>query len=303
MKRKILCYSNNDILHETSVVPDVCVAHLVWAPLGLEPLKQFLISYLTHDAGLDHDLVVIFNGFETEDQLAPSEKVLSTCRHKSLYLWKPGFDIQSYFLAINAFGYRYFCFVNSYSRILGSDWLQRLYNHASKHDVGLVGATGSWESMYTDYLTEYGITGDASLYRQLRAHVRHNFKPCKLKFYFDHFPNYHIRTNGFMISREVMLKIRHRPIRCKMDTYRFESGKQNMTKQILNMGLKALIVGKDGNGYDKEEWYKSNTFNYGNQDNLLITDNQTDAYMSADLLMRWEMSWRAWGDKAYVTFE
>ncbi len=283
-------------------MPDVCVAHLVWAPLGLEPLKHFLASYLTYYAGLDHDLVVIFNGFKTEGQLAPYEKALSTCRHKSLFLWKPGLDIESYISALNAFDhYRYFCFLNSYSRITDNDWLQKLYNHVSKYDVGLVGATGSWESMYTNYLREYGITRDASLYRQVRAHVRHNLKPCKLKFYFDHFPNCHIRTNGFMISRDVMLKIRHRPIRSKMDTYRFESGKENMTRQILNMNLKALIVGKDGKGYDTEEWYMSNTFKRGNQENLLITDNQTDAYMSAGISARMEMSRSAWGDKAYVT--
>lgn len=300
MKRESLCCSNNDG-HATSNVNEICVVHLVWVPLGAEPLKAFLSSYSSHRAGMDHDLVVLFNGFTSQSELEKYHSLLSRYQHSSLLIRKVGLDIESYFIAVKKTNYKYYCFLNSYSRISADDWLLKLYSHVINPDVGLVGATGSWESMYSNYLKEYGITRDASLYRQVRAHVRHNFNPCKLKCYFDQFPNYHIRTNGFMLSREIMLKIRHRPIRNKMDTYRFESGKGNMTKQILNMDLKALIVGKNGKGYDKEEWYMSDTFKWGNQDNLLITDNQTESYRTADPSLRMEMSRNAWGDKAYVS--
>jgi hypothetical protein len=249
---------------------------------------------------MPHDLVVIFKGFNRKDDIAPYNELLKGIRHRYLLVSDYGFDVRAYFVAARTFDYVYYCFLNSYSRILADDWLLKLYSHALKPNTGLVGTTGSWESMYTNCLMEYGITHDTSFYRQVRAHVRHNFKLCKLKFYFDQFPNYHIRTNGFMISREVMLKTRQRLIRSKLDAHRLESGKDSLTNQVLNMNLKALVVDKDGKDYEKEEWYKSVTFKQRAQEYLLIADNQTDRYAAADLAMKWRLSQDAWGARAAV---
>jgi hypothetical protein len=38
------------------------VVHLVWGPLGLAPFETFLTSYERHDAGFEHDLVLLYNG-------------------------------------------------------------------------------------------------------------------------------------------------------------------------------------------------------------------------------------------------
>lgn len=64
--------------------------------------------------------------------------------------------------------------------------------------------------------------------------------------HFDHFPNYHIRTNGFIIACDTMLKIHRGSLLTKMGAYRLESGKNSITKQIERMGLKSVVVGKDG---------------------------------------------------------
>ena len=47
------------------------VVHLVWGPVGLNPFGAFLDSYRRHDAGCDHDLVLLFNGFAGEVALQP----------------------------------------------------------------------------------------------------------------------------------------------------------------------------------------------------------------------------------------
>lgn len=39
-----------------------------------------------------------------------------------------------------------------------------------------------------------------------------------------------------------------------------------------------IVVGKDGEGYDKKEWRKSRTFRQSEQENLLVADNQTRDY-------------------------
>ena len=54
-----------------------------------------------------------------------------------------------------------------------------------------------------------------------------------------------------------------------------------MTKQVLNAGLKAQIVGKNGVGYDVDQWPCSKTFRREDQSNLLIADNQTNFFDAA----------------------
>lgn len=280
--------------------PEVCVVHLVWVPLGIEPLKNFLQSYSTYRAGMDHDLLIIFNGFNSEQDLLEYKNLLSGYQYKSLLLWKFNLDIESYFAASKKLAYKYFCFLNSYSRILDHEWLLKMYSLISRQDVGLVGATGSWESLYTNFINGFNVIEDEVFLRRMVKRCKQNFKMMKKKHRFDPFPNYHIRTNGFMISREVMRKIHIGFIFRKTDAYKFENGKNGLTKQILNMGLKALVIGRDGKGYEKEEWYKAETFRQGNQSDLLIADNQTTIYSIADSETKRILSQRTWGDRAYV---
>jgi hypothetical protein len=279
---------------------EICVVHLVWVPLGVEPFKKFLLSYSTYRAGMDHDLLIVFNGFKSEQELVEYKNLLSDYKYKSLLLWKFRLDIESYFAASKNFKYKYFCFLNSYSRILDHEWLLKMYSVISRQDVGLVGATGSWESLYTNFINGLYRIEDKVFLRRMVKRCKQNIKKMKKKYRFDPFPSYHIRTNGFMISRDVMQKIHSGLIFRKTDAYKFENGKSSMTKQILNMGLKILVIGRDGKGYEKEEWYKSETFRQGNQSNLLIADNQTTIYSVADPETKRILSQRTWGDRAYV---
>lgn len=101
-----------------------------------------------------------------------------------------------------------------------------------------------------------------------------------------------------MVSRDTMLKIRRGLLLTKMHAYRLESGKNSITRQIERMGLEAIVVGKDGVGYGKNEWHLSNTFWSQTQSNLLVADNQTRKYDVEDgeQRSRWERF--AWGRTA-----
>jgi hypothetical protein len=274
---------------------EICVVHLVRAKNGKEPFKRFLESYANNRGGIEHDLLVIFKGFYWENDLAEYLKLLTDIPHRQLFVHDFGFDIRGYFKAAKTFHYRFFCFLNSYSILLDKDWLLKMYRYASREDAGLVGATGSCESIYSDRLQGY--VRSASFYKRFRGNLRLK----KFKSYFDPFPNYHIRTNGFMIKREQLLKIRGRKFWRKRDMHRFESGKNSLTKQILKLDLKVFVVGKDNRGYEKEDWHKSNTFRQGDQSNLLIADNQTTLFDHSDLRTKLTLSRSAWGDKACVT--
>jgi hypothetical protein len=66
----------------------------------------------------------------------------------------------------------------------------------------------------------------------------------------------------------------------------------------MQFGLRPVMVGRDGTGYEKEHWHVANIFRQGNQENLLIADNQTDLYAAADGEKRAELSRFAWGEHA-----
>lgn len=102
-----------------------------------------------------------------------------------------------------------------------------------------------------------------------------------------------------MLSTPVMDGVRTWRMRRKMDAYHFESGRKGLTLQILQMGKKALVVGADGRGYDIPDWYKCNSFWRGNQENLLVSDNQTRAYAEGDLRRRILYSYCAWREQAW----
>ena len=51
---------------ESPGTASVTLVHLVWAPLGPEALARFLDSYRHHPAGVEHRLLMVFNGFRAD---------------------------------------------------------------------------------------------------------------------------------------------------------------------------------------------------------------------------------------------
>ena len=246
----------------------------------------------------------MFKGFETELQLHEHRLMLASFKYKELYVSDEGFDITAYFAAASSFDYKYYCFLNSFSEIQDHDWLSKLYKYISQSDIGLVGATGSWLS----HLDQVHFWGDITrvardhfrlykgkaFWKRLILAVVAVWNYCLWLMTFITFPNYHIRTNAFMISREIMNSLECPVIERKTDAYRFESGKNGMTKQIVRLRKKVLVVGKNGVGYEKKMWNKSNTFWQSEQENLLVADNQTRDYQFGDLERRVYLSRAAW---------
>jgi hypothetical protein len=271
----------------------ICVVHLVRKTNGIEPFRRFLESYLKFPAGIDHELVILYKGFKAKD-LSSYRNLLEGVPHSSIMIADIGFDLRAYFTAVEKVCCRYLCFINSFSVVLDGDWLFKFYRHITRPGIGLVGATASWGSIRPGPITRKKNPAlwlkvvRPFLWRMLRAYVG---------FYFDEFPNYHVRTNGFMIARDTMSRIRRGLLLTKMQTYRLESGKNSLTKQVERMGLRPLVVGRDGIGYEKEEWHTSHTFWCEGQKNLLIADNQTKTYELDDADGRQRLERFAWGEK------
>lgn len=270
-------------------VGSVAVVYLAREADGPEACERFLDSYRTFSAGTPHDLVVIFKGFKDRERTRALRNSLTGLHYREYTVEDRGFDLTPYFAVGKSLDYDYFFFLNTYSRILAPDWLEKILRHLLDPAVGLVGATASYESIGADFVREnesWKFWGPVA--RQRRTWLK----------FFAPFPNYSIRSNAFAISKRVLDRIRVPEIREKMDAYRLESGRNGMTQQVLRMGLNPVVVGRDGAAYLPADWWKSDTFRQASQANLLIADNQTEIFDKAAPDVREMLARLAWGDRA-----
>ena len=276
-------------------MPSVCVVHLVWEPLGVETFKRFLSSYRKNKGGLDHQLLVVFNGFSGSNGLDRYLKLLEGISYEPLILSGSSQDIPAYFAAARSVSKEFICFLNSYSVLLDESWLKKLYSHIEQDDVGLVGATGSYHSLYCSVKESMTVESGNFTLKRLASSPRRQWSLTRLQSNFDPFPNPHIRSNAFMLRRDLMLSLEPNRIRTKMQAMRFESGKSSLTRQIQLRGLKALVIGRDGKAYEQENWFESQTYKSGEQSNLLVADNRTEQYAMAAAEARSAMTKTTWG--------
>ena len=255
----------------SAIDAEAAVVHLVWAPLGVEQLHNFVSAYRAHPAGHAHRLIVVYNGFASGAKLDRWQEALTDVPHEDVLLSSPVLDLAAYREAVVMSDAEAYCFLNSYSEPLVDDWLRLLVGHLSDPSIALVGATGSYESIRT---TSHPLT-----------RIRKRGIPL--------FPNPHLRTNAFAARREQLMRVDWPTITSKMDARRFESGAQSLTRQLESFG-RAVVAGRDGRAYDVDAWQQSNTFRCGNETNLLVSDNRTREYLEASREQREDLERRAW---------
>jgi len=312
----------------------IAVVHLVWGPLGVAPLRRFLDSYLAHQAGTDHELVLVLNGVTSagRDELLAE---LDGIEHCLLELEEPVQDLMAYARSTTSLDHERVCFLNSYSEILVPNWLAKLSRALDRSGVGLVGPSGSWASLRSWQLnllllpTPYrGIVPNRkrafelfqSLERELeqagepqaqtepaprasplgsmRARWLASWSMIEQLARFRGFPAVHLRTNAFMLERAVFGQLKLGSLKKKMDAYGLESGRNSITRQIQDMGLRPQVVDRQGSCFQPEAWPQSHTFWQGDQEQLLIADKQTYAYANGDFDRRQLLSALAWGPES-----
>ena len=178
------------------------------------------------------------------------------------------FDLSAYMAAAELLPHKNLLLFNSYARALSSNWFSCFCNGFAQLGSGaLLGATGSFET--------HG-----------------NVPP---------FPNAHVRTNAFMLSRELLLSFNDVPLLTKRDCNRFEAGQNGLTKRILRSGGQVGIIGRDGVVYRPDAWPQAQIFRSGAQENLLVADNRTQDYRTASIFRRRKLASLAWGSAEEVT--
>jgi hypothetical protein len=306
-----------------------CVVHLVRAVNGEQPYRRFIEALRERPPGIDFDLVLAMKGFTDTSEAGPYLEFAADLAPQPLYFPDEGLDLGVYFAAAAALCRERYCFMNSYAQPRADDWLAKLDGALSAPGVGIVGATGSWASTrsWTAHVLRL-----PSAYRgvlpaareavpafmaiesarggepqpapapdggsRLRARLQTLRDVPMQTMPFEGFPAYHVRTNAFMIGDRALALLRQRDVRDKHDAYRMENGRDSLTRQLQRMGLRTLVVDRDGVGYDHREWHLSRTFWQGDQEGLLVEDNQTRLYDEADAGRRLLLSKFAWGDRA-----
>jgi hypothetical protein len=319
----------------------IALVHLVWGPFGPSPLRSFLSSYRRHHAGVEHELVLLFNGVSPE-QRGALQAAAGELAHRPIELDTPVQDLAAYAHAAARLEHERVCFLNSYSAVLADGWLAKLDHALDQPGAGIVGATGSWASLRSGALnalllpnayravvpkrsvarTELAAMereaeqldartgaaapaerGDATPpVRTVVSSVASTLKglapmPEQL-LRFDGFPNPHLRTNAFMVQRTLFASLRVGRLRRKMDAYVLESGRHSFTRQVQRRGLRALVVDRRGTCWEPDHWHRSRTLWQGDQEELLVADNQTRLYSNGGLQRRRLLSAFAWGQHA-----
>jgi hypothetical protein len=323
----------------------VAVVYLArWAE-GVNAFRRFADTYRRHQAGMPHDLVVIYKGCDQVSQLNEARAAFAKLPHVGIELDDSGFDIGAYFAAARQLEHEFLCFLNTFTELEVDGWLALLHRYASMPNVGMAGAMGSYESLidsvalmtkvvwywnagstrhderiahYYDSVVDKNRKAqrDGRQSESFRAKLRRwiDFRTIEDRFRrhwqsltqdggvlseharFPGFPNPHIRSNGFMISRQRLLATNFPSMKSKWEAYGFESGPDSLTHQMRRLALAAVVVARNGKGYDVPDWSRSVTFRLGDQSNLILTDNQSRRFSAIGPGEQAAVVRMTWGD-------
>jgi hypothetical protein len=232
----------------------------------LTRFRRFVESYIRFPAAAEHDLFIIFKGFDDRLGVKRAQEIFSCVGYEPITTHDANFDLGAYRVAAEHIDHDLICFLNSNSEILSAGWLAKFLVNFDRPSVGIVGATGSFESLSS--------SDDR----------------------FPLFPNVHLRSNGFVIRREHALEMFPHCLASKKEAWLLESGPSSITRRFWEKGLSVVVVGRNGRGYSPQWWATSETFRAANQANLLIHDNVTREFESMSRVKRLEVSNATWGE-------
>lgn len=266
---------------------------------GLSAVEAFFEANRAYPPGCPHELVVIAKGWAGiagRDDLA---RLAYTNSARLIDLPDDGFDWGAYMRLAPLLLNTWVCFLNTHSRPCAGGWLNLLKTAVEEAgpNIGVVGATASWESL-APVLPPQSLNPRLKhpLFYPLRL-VRNTARFLTNIWAFPTFPNPHLRSNAFIVRSQLFVDFADtkKIPRKKRDAAKLESGRTGFSAYLANQGLKALVVGRDGNCYGSDQWANSKTFRVPGQPNLLVADNQTIAYDLANSDSKKILELSAWG--------
>ncbi len=128
-------------------VSAVGVVYLCRRAEGLEPAQRFVASYDRFNAGIEHQLIVVFKGYDRQE-LQHARYLFRRHEPVSYEVDDSATDIDCYLsVASEMDNFEYLCFLNTFSELRASEWLVKMLAGLMIPEVAIVGATGSYESL------------------------------------------------------------------------------------------------------------------------------------------------------------
>ena len=281
------------------------------ADYGIEGATQFLASYRAHPANIAHDLVIIAKGWDAGPGYASLRRLAADHGARIIDLPDEGFDLGAYVTVASMLESDRLFFLGSSSVIVADDWLRSFADVMDANPaIELLGSSGSWESLEQAFRTvlrnmwrilprgrrvptmvDYVRTTVVSSIGRARAWAMF-VRPLP-------FPNYFVRTTGFMMARRRFLEYaRRHPLGPRIaDANLMEHGRHSLTRFVLDAGGKVAVLGQGRRVCYPEEWKAAEIYNAPGQDKfLLIHDKRTRYYAEADATTRTALSSYSWGE-------
>jgi len=134
----------------------VTVLYLARIEDGLNEISSFIESYANFPTLIDHVLVIVVKGKEKETECENVSSVLKKFSVTAKLIWvadEIGFDIEAYrWVIFHGFVQtKYILCLKTSSKISARNWLEKYMNLFADPSVGLVGATGSFESLQSSW--------------------------------------------------------------------------------------------------------------------------------------------------------
>ena len=263
---------------------DPIVCYLFTCFDKIDSIKNFKHNYLKFNAGINHELKICFK-LLNQTQINDISLELKDLQYQIFNdpSDKNDFDFGSYKRFAENHIDKDILFLNSHSYPICENWLKILMHF--KKENNLIGTTASNES----------IINSISLKKKYKF-FSYLFKLYKFKKNFLSFPNPHIRTSNFLIRGKYFLDfINKKKITNKFDSWKIESGKNNLSIFFKNKNLEVLVVNSDGDKYLEKNWKLSETYNYFNKSKLIISDKHTRKYDSLNIEDKLLSQYKVWG--------
>lgn len=164
------------------IISDTAVVYLArYSPTYLG-IDQFLTSYKEFPAGTSHTLYIVAKGFPDAGSVQILRNMLSEKELDPEIIEVDdsiGYDLQAYMIAAQIVIENKICFINTFSILKSVNWLMKLKKAFEQSDVGMVGGTGSFESIRNSWEVYLKFVLISNNYKFDRKMVRNFYSRCQ----------------------------------------------------------------------------------------------------------------------------
>jgi hypothetical protein len=252
-----------------------------------------------------YKIYIIFKGWEEKKHINPKYFFSNIKKKISFFDFSDdGFDLGTYFKVLKYVDEEYIYFFNSTSRIIDDNFFKFSINAMLDKKLGLLGWAGSFGTLRPSIKKIF-------FKLKINININKNFMnaiknllidiiafPYHLYLYknFPKFPNPHVRSNAFLIKKDLYEEFSKisKYSETKIESCELESGKNGLTKFVQKKGYDVKVINSKNKIFDIRECDKSETWRTGDKQHVLVADNGTLSYEKMPISRKLFKEYSAW---------